>query len=151
MAASGPGELIEIHERMNSLQYIEILEEVLVPSVRALIIPEPEPIYVVMDNSSVHNAIIVREWFEEHPDIIRIEWPARSPDLNPIENLWGHITNRWDGSNVKNKENLIGHAKLVWESLRPKRGEMNICERLVDSMPRRLGLLIDNNGSYSKY
>ena len=113
MAASGPGELVEIDARMNSSQYISILEEVLVPSVRAMLIPEPEPIYLVMDNSSVHNAQIVKEWFREHPYVIRIEWPAKSPDLNAIENLWGYMNNKWDVSNAKTRECFIRHAKSV--------------------------------------
>ncbi|KAK3884018.1 hypothetical protein Pcinc_011687 [Petrolisthes cinctipes] len=44
MAACGPGELVVIDERLNSLQYREILEQIMIPSVRALLIPEPDPI-----------------------------------------------------------------------------------------------------------
>ncbi|KAK3874910.1 hypothetical protein Pcinc_020227 [Petrolisthes cinctipes] len=51
MAACGPGELVVIDERLNSLQYIEILEQIMIPSVRALLIPEPDPIYIAMDDS----------------------------------------------------------------------------------------------------
>ncbi|XP_066941288.1 dynein axonemal heavy chain 6-like [Macrobrachium rosenbergii] len=40
--------------------------------------------------SSVHNSRVVQEWFKRHPEIIRINWPAKSPDLNPIENLVLH-------------------------------------------------------------
>ena len=47
----------------------------MLPSVRA-IYPKPEIIYVVEDNSPVHRAKIVKKWFEEQNDIIRIDWPA---------------------------------------------------------------------------
>lgn len=152
MADSGPGELIKVNERLNSHQYTEILEEVLTPSVRSLI-PDQETVYVVMDNSPVHNAKAVKEWFTAHQDIIRIEWPAKSADLNPIENLWAYIVsiNKWDSSEIRTKGALISHAKSVWESLKPKRHEVNICEKLVDSMPRRLGEVIVKRGSHTKY
>ena len=27
----------------------------------------------------------VRQWIEEHPQVHALFWPARSPDINPIE------------------------------------------------------------------
>lgn len=51
---------------------------------------------------------------------------------------------------MKNKENLVSHAKLVCENLRPKRGE-NVCENLVSSMPKRLESVIVNKGSHTKH
>lgn len=41
MRAHGPGELVKIEGRFNGQQYIEILEEVLLPSVRAMAVPHP--------------------------------------------------------------------------------------------------------------
>ena len=129
MAKSGPGELIEIEERLNSEQYVQIMDQVLLPTVRAMLIPEPEPVYLVMDNCPIHNSKLVTDWLNNHPEIIRIEWPAKSPDLNPIENLWAKMVSHWDASNAKNKTSLIEHAKSVWELCRPTRSE-NYCENL---------------------
>ncbi|KAK3862751.1 hypothetical protein Pcinc_031410, partial [Petrolisthes cinctipes] len=151
MAACGPGELVVIDERLNSLQYREILEQIMIPSVRALLIPEPDPIYIAMDNSPVHNAAIVTDWFQRHPEVIRIQWPARSPDLMPIENLWSQMVKKWDSNSAKTKVNLVAHAMNIWEAMRPKRGVENICETLVRSMSRRLNSVIECNGSYTKY
>ena len=52
----------------------------MIPSVRS-IYPEPNIIYLVENNSPVHKAKIFQAWLKERKDIIRLDWPALSPDL----------------------------------------------------------------------
>lgn len=73
---------------MTSQQYVEILTDNLLPTVRTCY-PEGT-IYLAQDNSSVHCGH-VREWLATQSDIELIDWPAKSPDLNLIENLWGQM------------------------------------------------------------
>ena len=45
---------------------------------------------VIMDNASYHKSQDLKDLFKEHNCLI-IFLPPYSPDLNPIENIWGTI------------------------------------------------------------
>ena len=147
MAASGPGELTEIEGHLTSHQYVEILDSVMLPSARAMLLPHPEPVYIAMDNAPMHNSQAVKQWFNDHPDVIRIPWPAKSPDLMPIENLWAAMTKKWNGNVPRNRDNLVAHARQVWEELR---GD-DLCSKLVGSMGNRLWNVVEKGGFSTKY
>lgn len=148
MSHAGPGELVRVNRRFSALDYVQVLEDVMLPSVR-VIYPDG-PILFVQDNSPIHTARIVREWFADHNEIINIQWPARSPDLNPIENLWAAAVRQWqdlENVNVRNENELHNNIMAVWERLRTT----NICENLVNSMSRRLLECIESEGFYTRY
>lgn len=94
--ANGPGELTPVYGKFNQKQYIEILEDVFLPSLNT-IFPEWEAagLWFMQDNSPIHRGKLVRKWFRSHPAIRVMEWPALSPDLNPIENVWAEMAKSW--------------------------------------------------------
>ena len=44
----------------------------------------------------VHKSEVTQEWFEDSPDVLRTFWPAKLPDLNPIENVCWQFVLGWD-------------------------------------------------------
>ena len=45
------------------------------------------------DNASVHKARSIQKWFVEI-SVEELDWPAQSPDLNPIKHIWDELE-RW--------------------------------------------------------
>uniref|UniRef100_A0A3P8YI50 Tc1-like transposase DDE domain-containing protein n=1 Tax=Esox lucius TaxID=8010 RepID=A0A3P8YI50_ESOLU len=48
----------------------------------------------------------IKVWMEDH-QIKNLSWPAQSPELNPIENLWNLIKRKMDGHKPSNKAKLL--------------------------------------------
>ncbi|GFV30482.1 transposable element Tcb2 transposase [Trichonephila clavipes] len=63
-------------------------DEILDPYVRPYAAAIGNDFILMDDNARPHRAGIVEEYLEDH-GLERMEWPARSPDLNPIEHLLG--------------------------------------------------------------
>ena len=53
---------------------MEVLEMEMVPTVR-VIYPAPLVLDYVQDNSAVHTARWTSDWFDDHPEFVRVQWP----------------------------------------------------------------------------
>ncbi len=73
-------------------------------------------------------------------------WPANSPDLNPIENLWGIVKRKRRDTRPNNADDLKATVKETWASIPPQQ-----CHKLITSMPHRIEALIKAKGAPTKY
>lgn len=75
-----------------------------------------------------------------------LDWPAQSPDLNPIENLWHEVEKVIRDQKPNNLQDLWVVAEQAWKAISSDK-----CAKLVDSMPSRCKAVIANNGFATKY
>jgi transposase len=136
----------EVEGRMDAEQYVAILEQGLLQSMEESGIPQDDIIFQ-QDNDPKHTSRRAQRWFEEQ-DIKLLDWPAQSPDLNPIEHTWNHL-----------KKCLSGYPSAptgvhqLWERVEEQWGEISVeeCQKWIESMPRRIQAVIKVKGGHTKY
>lgn len=85
-------------------------------------------------------------YFFYQGNVVFMDWPPQSPDLNPIEQLWDHL----DRMLRKSPPISVNDA---WEKLSKYWGEIQqpILQNYVHSMKRRCQAVIDAKGGHTKY
>ncbi len=84
MSSAGVGPLCFLKSTVNAAIYQEILEHFMLPSADKLC-GDADFIFQ-QDLAPAHTAKGAKSWFNDH-GVTVLDWPANSPDLNPIENL----------------------------------------------------------------
>ena len=133
MGQNGVGVLAEVEGRMDAKQYVDILEENLDKSRKKLKVEKKKAIFQ-QDNEPKCTSNLAQKWFKDNK-IDLMEWPAQSPDLNPIEHLWNILQcklNKYEEP-PKGVYELRDRVAEEWNKITPEE-----CQNLIESLPRRL-------------
>ncbi len=143
MSSAGVGPLCFLKSTVNAAIYQEILEHFMLPSADKLY-GDTDFIFQ-QDLAPAHTAKGTKSWFNDH-GVTVLDWPANSPDLNPIENLWGIVKRKMRDTRPNNANELKATVKETWASIPPQQ-----CHKLITSMPRRIEAVIKAKGAPTKY
>lgn len=131
--------------RMDSKEYINVLERNLLPFLKQY---EDEDWIFQQDNASIHSSKATKQWLT-NKNIQVLDWPACSPDQNPIENLWGKLVKIVYANNrqFQSISSLKMAIQRAWQSLTLE----NDLNNLINSMPRRLHAIGEKKGGPTNY
>jgi transposase len=143
----GPGYIAKIDSILDKDLYKEILETDLQETM-AYYGYESDKVIFQHDNDPKHTAKVVTQYLENQPYETMV-WPAQSPDLNPIENIWSLLKLRlfrnYD-TPPKGIHELWERIQEVWNSLTE-----DDCRKVIDSMPKRCKDIIKQKGYWIDY
>lgn len=133
-----------VSTKMDSDYYIDLLDNVLVHYGEELLGPE---FIFQQDNAAIHRSRKTIDFLNSRK-IQTLDWPAISPDLNPVENMWSLLSanvfaNGRQFSTVKSLKMVIEEE---WRKISPE-----YIHSLINSMPRRLEEVINNGGGHTSY
>lgn len=136
--------VVMINANMTAQRYTDL---VLIPIIIPLAHERGPNFVLVDDNAPPHRARIVNELLQNH-NIARMEWPAKSPDCNPIEHAWDKL-----GRAILDRNQEFGTLEELGEALVEEWRAIpqEFFANLVSSMPRRVAEVRRVRGGPTRY
>lgn len=146
----GKTELYCFQENLNSKVYQRILKQNLKENKLIYSNDAPKNLQenwvFLQDNAPSHRAKKTTEAIRELVGERFIRHPAKSPDLNPIENIWAILDQKVKAAEITNIETLKRFLRKQWKTLSWR--QIRNC---VNSMPQRLKLCRESGGNRLQY
>ena len=144
-STKGAAPLVMFTENLTAIRLGKIFEASLIPFVQSKF---PVQHKFQMDNDPKHTSHYIRDFLESN----KIYWwktPAESPDLNPIEKVWGSMKNFLRNVHFRKLENrnlagLKNGIKKFWKTLTP-----TVCCKYINHIHKVMPIVIENRGEAS--
>jgi len=104
----------------------------------------PEGFILAIDNHPVHKSNRVQKYINNN-FMDCLEWPSYSPDLNPIEEVWGWLKMKVNEGWPKNMFDLRDSIRRNWEKLTTE-----MIEKYINRLEKKYRRVIELHGSRYK-
>lgn len=128
---------------MTAVRYSEILSASLLPFINECY---PEGHRFQQDNDPKHTSKFIANYFDQN-GVVWWKTPPESPDLNPIENIWGSLKQFLRSQHKpKNLDELKAGIQEFWSSLTPK-----VCQNYIRHLHKVMPKVVEVSGNPSGY
>jgi hypothetical protein len=141
IGSTGVGSLLRCSNRMTSSEYIKVLDAA------AVSVAGDFQNFFMDDNAPIHRARNVIQWKLQY-NIPLEEWPPNSPDMNPIENVWGYMKKKLNAlvPRLSSVYDLEKEVHKLWNEM-----PSAFISRLYCGMPNRIKLCLKAHGYPIRY
>jgi transposase/predicted transcriptional regulator len=134
--------LIVLKGTVNTDKYIELLESHFLPWFRENC---PATHTFQQDNAPAHKSKRSIAFINDQ-NLKLLDWPANSPDLNPIENIWSVLKNAVEKRSPKTLEELERAAIEEWDKI-----DQQTIRKTIKTMNRRIDQVLERKGEKCEY
>ena len=140
ISSSGGVVLVKLDSTVNADNYIDIVKNDLLDNANVVLLDD---FIFQQDNAPCHTARKTMEFLESR-NLTLLPWPPLSPDLSPIENLWGIISGivYKGGKSYQTCDSLWEAVCAAWDSV-----DEEVFQNLYESLPKRLIQVLRENGA----
>ena len=136
--------IVRVDERIDSETYCDMLETCFFNNANVIL---PFNYLFQQDNAPPHLSRFTKE-FLESCKIDVLEWPPQLPDLSPIENLWGILSEKIysEGKTYDSKDELWEAIQTAWDAVLEE-----VFKNLYKSIPNQLIKVLESGGKRIQY
>lgn len=98
--------------------------------------------HMIYDNDPKHTSNKAKKFLSDNK-IKCIDFPPYSPDLNPIENIWGQLKHEYTTSEVYKQMSFDDAIYKIWDSI-----DQQTIKNTIDKVKTNIELVIKNKGGY---
>jgi transposase len=144
---NGVGPIYRVQGIMTGEKYRQILKTHMAPFLKKITDETGKKQIFQHDNDPKHSSKVVKAYLS-NKQLVVLQWPSQSPDMNPIEHMWRQIKSQIYARSDKasNLDDVFEIAKEEWKMI-----PTSFIQSLIKSMPNRVLACYKNHGNHTKY